>query len=266
MATIATKRRTGAERLTARLRCRTSFTGAGMERHGRRVPNAGASSNAPASPAMPRFQHGHLPSHRDRHRRSHHRDRDRWRSCPRNHGMADPGTAGSAHRQRQGSRRCGPSRHRCGPLRVSIRDGYLPGRNAPTRRTPIARGRPVRRTRSRRPLNRPRPREGTTVPVRRIREDAPYRRGAHPLPPKLRDGAPRLEVARGRSGEPAPSAGGRAQVGFRLSGRTRDDPPRPGASQTAEPSRGSSSRMRWCSAGCRPTGGTPSCYALPASR
>ena len=93
---------------------------------------------APASPAMLRFRHGRLPSHRDRHRRSHHRDHDRWRSCSRSHGMADHGTAGSADRQRQGSRRCGPVRH-SSPFRY--RDGHLPGRNAETRRTAVARRR-----------------------------------------------------------------------------------------------------------------------------
>ena len=80
--------------------------------------------------------------------------------------MADHGTAGSAHRQRQGSRRCGPPRHSspastttrqppmrtAAPFKVRYRDGYLPGRNAPTRRTAIARRRPVRRTRFRRRL------------------------------------------------------------------------------------------------------------------
>ena len=85
-------------------------------------------------PTVLRSTHGRLPSHRDQHHRSHHRDRDRRRARTRHPHHAIYRTAG------------------CGPPRVSIRDGYLPGRNATTRRTAITRRRPVRRTRFRRRL------------------------------------------------------------------------------------------------------------------
>ena len=63
----------------------------------------------------------------------------------------------------------------CGPPRVSIRDGYLPGRNTPTRRTAIARRRPVRRTRF--------PRRPTAPPGLAVTVAHPRRR-----PPVLRSG------------------------------------------------------------------------------